>query len=98
MNRSIPIPAATSVRSRPSLNLALNTTALLYTFPPIRSTNAQPLQDRSMSMTAIMLMLLIIIVIVVSDMQENSHWSCTFTSAFFDMRNATVDTCPPSIA
>jgi hypothetical protein len=95
MNRSLPIPAATSVRSRPSLNLAHNTTA---TSPHIHDKNTQPLQDRSMSMTAIMPMLLIIIVIVVRDMQCSSHLSCKFTSAFFDKRSSTVDMCPPSAA
>jgi hypothetical protein len=97
MNRSISVAAVTSVRSRPSLNLAHNTTSLS---PHIHDKNTQPLQDKSMSMTAIMLMLLIIIVIVIviGNMQGSSHVSCTFTSALFDMRSSTVDMCPPSAA
>ncbi len=49
------------------------------------------------SMKAIMQMLLVIIVIVVaiSDMRGSSHSSCTFTSAFFEMRSAMVAVCPP---
>jgi ABC-type phosphate transport system permease subunit len=97
MNRSISVAAATSVRSSPSLNLAHNTTSLS---PHIHDKNTQPLQDKSMRMMAIMLMLLIIIVIVIviANMTGNSHWSCTFTSALFDMRSSTVDTCPPRAA
>jgi ABC-type uncharacterized transport system YnjBCD permease subunit len=101
MKRCGPTTAATSVTSRPSLNLAHNTTALLCTLPTSTTQQYRHFKTKA-SKVAIMLMLLIVIAIIItiaiSDLHDSSHRSFAFTSAFLDMRNSTVDVCPPLAA
>jgi hypothetical protein len=101
MKRCGPTTAATSVTSRPSLNLAHNTTALLCTLPTSTTQQNRHFKTKA-SKVAIMLMLLIVIAIIItiaiSDLHDSSHPSSAFTSAFFDMRSSTVDVCPPFAA